>query len=231
MSTLLLIETATTACSVALASNNSIIAQRHLTQRNAHSEMITVFIDDVLAEAGISIKQVDAVAVSCGPGSYTGLRIGVSTAKGLCYATDKPLISISTLKAMAQGALQQYAPTSPSNTLLCPMIDARRMEVYTAIYDSNLKELSPVEAKIIDGNSFTDVLNQQTVLFFGDGAPKCREVLGQHPNALFVDDFENSAIYLLTEALQKLQQQDFEDVAYFQPYYLKDFIAGPKAGA
>jgi tRNA threonylcarbamoyladenosine biosynthesis protein TsaB len=225
---ILQIETATTSCSVALASNGKVLAFREINARNIHAEVITVYIDELMAQTGITYAGLDAIAVSCGPGSYTGLRIGVSTAKGLCFALDKPLIAVPTLAAMANGvALNNNA----ANTLLCPMIDARRMEVYTAIFNATGDIIKPTAAEIIDGNSFSDILAENKVLFFGDGADKCRQALGDSPNADFLSDFENSATHLTQIAADKFKCSDFEDVAYFEPYYLKDFIAGKKAGS
>lgn len=228
MSLLLLIETATTSCSVALAHNEQIIALREIDQRNIHAEVITVFIDELFKETGKQFTGIDAVAVSSGPGSYTGLRIGVSTAKGLCFSLDKPLITIETLRAMAHGFINRGEVKAEPNTLLCPMIDARRMEVYTALFDSTGKEIKPTTAEIIDEHSFSDILNRNQVIFFGDGAPKCKDTLSHWPNAVFADSFVNSAQDLLVPAIQKLNSKDFADVAYFEPYYLKNFIAGPK---
>ncbi|UEG55249.1 tRNA (adenosine(37)-N6)-threonylcarbamoyltransferase complex dimerization subunit type 1 TsaB [Mucilaginibacter daejeonensis] len=226
MSLLLQIETATTACSVALTRDGQVIAVRELNERNIHAEVITVFIEEVFKTAGLTYADLDAIAVSSGPGSYTGLRIGVSTAKGLCYALDKPLIAVETLQAMVDGMIA-HAPEQ--NVWLCPMIDARRMEVYTALFDAQGDRVEPTSAQIIDEHSFTEVLERHKILFFGDGAAKCREVLGKHPNALFDTELINSATFLTRRALQKLEAKEFEDVAYYEPFYLKDFIAGKKA--
>jgi tRNA threonylcarbamoyladenosine biosynthesis protein TsaB len=223
---ILQIETATTVCSVALANQGKVIAFKEINERNVHAEVITVFIDEILSQAGIKYQQLDAVAVSSGPGSYTGLRIGVSTAKGLCYALDKPLIAVETLEAMADGMITKGVE---NNLLLCPMIDARRMEVYTALFDSNGKKLQATSAEIIDENSFDVQLKQNKILFFGDGAPKCRAMLDKNTNAIFIDDFANSATHLTKKAYQKLEVRQFEDVAYFEPYYLKDFLITKKA--
>lgn len=228
MSLLLLIETATTSCSVALAHNGQTIALREIDQRNIHAEVITVYIDEVLRETNKQFVDLDAVAVSSGPGSYTGLRIGVSTAKGLCFSLDKPLITIETLSAMAHGFINRGGIKITDSTLLCPMIDARRMEVYTALFDSMGNELKPTSAEIIDESSFADILNKKKIIFFGDGAPKCNDTLANQPNAVFAESFVNSARDLLVPAIQKLNNKAFADVAYFEPYYLKDFIAGVK---
>jgi len=226
MALILQIETSTTSCSVALAENGKVLSVKELNERNIHASHITLFIQDVLSIAGKAMRNLDAVAVSMGPGSYTGLRIGVSAAKGLCYALDIPLISVSTLKSMAAGILEKL---SDENVLLCPMIDARRMEVYTAIFDRSLNEISAVEAKIIDETSFADLLSNNKLVFFGDGAAKCMETLSASSNALFEADFVNSAIDLSVLAFEKFEQKQFEDIAYFEPYYLKDFlVATPK---
>jgi tRNA threonylcarbamoyladenosine biosynthesis protein TsaB len=224
---ILQIETATTSCSLALANKGIVLAFKEINARNIHAEVITVYIDELMAQTNRNYSDIEAIAVSCGPGSYTGLRIGVSTAKGLCFALDKPLIAVPTLAAMAQGVVQY---NSVDDVLLCPMIDARRMEVYTAIYNNVGDVIKPVAAEIIDEQSFNDILAQSTVLFFGDGADKCREALGHNPNAEFLADFENSATHLTQIAADKFAKAEFEDVAYFEPYYLKDFIAGKKAG-
>jgi tRNA threonylcarbamoyladenosine biosynthesis protein TsaB len=226
MSLILQIETATTSCSVALAKDGKVLTARTINQRNIHAEVITVFIDEILTENGFTFQQLDAVAVSSGPGSYTGLRIGISTAKGLCFSLDKPLIAVETLQAMAAGYLQRFKKPVEQKFLLCPMIDARRMEVYAALFDQDLNRIEATSAAIIDQESFKTALEQHTIIFFGDGAAKCRAVLGHHLNAVFIDDFFNEAADLTTLAAEKLKLKAFEDVAYFEPFYLKDFIAG-----
>ncbi len=228
MSLLLLIETATTSCSVALAANGGVIALREINQRNVHAEVITVYIDELFKQTGRQYQQLDAIAVSSGPGSYTGLRIGVSTAKGLCFSLDKPLIAVETLTSMAHGLIERGQVAINNNTLLCPMIDARRMEVYTAIFDYTGKQIKATAAEIIDEHSFSDLLSTNKIIFFGDGADKCRETLAHQPNAVFAMEFANSAKDMLVPVLAKLSAQQFEDIAYFEPYYLKDFIAGVK---
>ena len=164
MSLILLIETATTICSVAIAKNRQVIAYKEIDQRNIHAEVVTLFIEELLKKAGAVYKEIDAIAVSSGPGSYTGLRIGVSTAKGLCFALDKPLIAVDTLAAMANGLLA--ANNFDDHVLLCPMIDARRMEVYTGIFDIKGEQLKETAAEIIDENSFTDMLTNHRMIFF-----------------------------------------------------------------
>ena len=229
MSLILQIETATTTCSVALAQGGILLAYKEVNQRNIHAEVITLFIEEIIKEAGKTYHDLDAIAVSCGPGSYTGLRIGVSTAKGLCFALDKPLIAIETLQAMADGLVAEGIVQADTSTLLCPMIDARRMEVYTAVFDSQGKRVMPTSAVIVDENSFNSLLKINKMLFFGDGADKCIVALGTIANAQFIPGFINTARHLTTSALERYWQKDFEDVAYFEPYYLKDFIAGKKA--
>lgn len=222
MALILCLETATKSCSVALAKDGQLLAfQEEVSQKYSHSEQLTPFIDSLLQEQGIVLADLDAIAVSKGPGSYTGLRIGVSTAKGLCYALDKPLIGVSTLEAMASGMQKQHP-----NKVYCPMIDARRMEVYTAFFQAE-KQLTDVEAHIIEADSFSEMLVQSEVLFFGDGADKCQEVI-THTNANFISSVYPSAKDMVTVVEKKFSKQNFEDVAYFEPYYLKDFVAGVK---
>ncbi len=227
MSLILQIETATTSCSVAIARDGVVLAYKEANQRNIHAEVITRFIDDIITDAAGTYNQLDAIAVSCGPGSYTGLRIGISTAKGLCFALDKPLIAIETLEAMAHGVESKEAYND--NTLLCPMIDARRMEVFTAVFNVQGDRIQATSAVIIDENSFNDLLANNKILFFGDGAEKCEAILGGNLNAAFLPGFINSSTHLTQKAFEKFKNKDFEDVAYFEPYYLKEFIAGKKA--
>ena len=229
MSLILQIETATASCSVALAKDGDVLGIKQVNGRNLHAEVITRFVEEVIADAGLSYDNLDAIAVSCGPGSYTGLRIGISTAKGLCFALDKPLIAIETLAAMANGVTGMDEYNNQTNLLLCPMIDARRMEVYTAVFNINCEKIKPTAAEIVDENSFADILQNNRVLFLGDGAEKCFNVLKANPNALYLPGFLNSAAHLTKKAAEKFNNAEFEDVAYFEPYYLKDFIAGKKA--
>jgi tRNA threonylcarbamoyladenosine biosynthesis protein TsaB len=230
MAAILNIETATQVCSVALSANGNVLQIRETSEKNSHSSTITVFIEEILKIAGMPFSALDAVAVSMGPGSYTGLRIGVSTAKGICYAIDKPLIALSTLQSMAAGMIvgmesrQIGTPSLP--ILFCPMIDARRMEVYNGLYDLELKPAREIRAEIITESSFAAELEMHQVWFFGDGADKCKTVLGHHPNARFIDDFQLSASYMVGLAEEKYSRSEFEDVVYFEPYYLKDFIPG-----
>ncbi|QIL42477.1 tRNA (adenosine(37)-N6)-threonylcarbamoyltransferase complex dimerization subunit type 1 TsaB [Pedobacter sp. HDW13] len=220
MAKILQIETATAVCSVALSVNGKTVSVKEEIGQNLHASKLTLFIDEVLRTAGVNYSELDAIAVSKGPGSYTGLRIGVSTAKGLCYALDKPLIAIETLKMMAAG-FQSENPEYKG--LICSMIDARRMEVYTSVFDITLDVLLPTEAKIIDETSFSDLLSINKVTFLGDGAAKCAAVL-THENAYFDAANFNAATYMSALAETAFQQRNFEDVAYFEPFYLKDFV-------
>ncbi len=221
MAKIIYIETATKICSVALSENGKLVGIRESKVSNSHAEMLSVFIEELMKKVNWKYADLDAVAVSMGPGSYTGLRIGVSSAKGLCYSLEKPLIAVSTLQSMAWGMAQNN-----ENVLFCPMIDARRMEVYSAVFDKNNEEVRGIEAQIIDENSFADSLKEKVIYFAGDGAAKCKEVFANQPNARFLDEFEISSRYMIEIATKKYGQQQFEDVAYFEPYYLKDFIAG-----
>lgn len=221
MAKILQIETATQVCSVALAVDGKTIRVKEASGQNLHAANLTLFIDEVMQSANLPYADLDAIAVSKGPGSYTGLRIGVSTAKGLCYALDKPLIAIETLKMMAAGFLNTQAHFKG---LLCPMIDARRMEVYTALYATDLKVVENTSAKIIDENSFSEHLSKHNITFFGDGALKCAETL-QHQQAIFSAENFNSAAHLSALAFKAFKTADFVDVAYFEPFYLKDFVA------
>ncbi|WP_026904028.1 tRNA (adenosine(37)-N6)-threonylcarbamoyltransferase complex dimerization subunit type 1 TsaB [Pedobacter glucosidilyticus] len=227
MALILHIETATSTCSVALAEGGVFLDKIERTEANIHAASLTVFIDELLKRNQKSFKELNAIAVSMGPGSYTGLRIGVSTAKGLCFALDIPLIAINTLTAMANGFIKKCYSVN-GNTIFCPMIDARRMEVYTAFYNKDVEVLKDTEAVIVDENSFKAILDTYIVYFFGDGAPKCDEVLGKYTNARIMDDFSNSAEDLIEPAYEKFKESAFEDVAYFEPYYLKDYVAGKK---
>lgn len=220
MAYILQIETSTASCSVALAEAGRTIAVKELNEKNIHASSVTLFVQEVLSLKNLTIRDLQAVAVSMGPGSYTGLRIGVSVAKGICYGLDIPLIAIETLMAMSVRVSEEYARKVD---LLCPMIDARRMEVYTAVFTHELDCISTTEAKIIDEHSFEDLLSNNRILFFGDGALKCKEVLNSR-NALYKDVFSNSASDLSRLAFEKFQKQAFENVAYFEPHYLKDFI-------
>jgi tRNA threonylcarbamoyladenosine biosynthesis protein TsaB len=224
---ILQIETATASCSVALAEEGNIIALKEQTGQSIHASHLTLFIDEVMKATGKKYTDLDAIAVSMGPGSYTGLRIGVSTAKGLCFALDKPLVAVNTLTAMAAGLLKQIQLSE--SALLCPMIDARRMEVYTALFDLNLNVIEETQAKILDEHSFDAYIEKHNLVFFGDGAEKCKALYEKRPNVTF-PDFKNSAVHFAQLALDKLKTGQIEDTAYFEPFYLKDFmVTKPKA--
>jgi tRNA threonylcarbamoyladenosine biosynthesis protein TsaB len=220
MTTILQIETATQVCSAALSVDGRTTVIKELTAPNIHAGSLTLFIEEVMQMASVSYQGLDAIAVSKGPGSYTGLRIGVSTAKGLCFALDKPLIAVDTLKMMAMGFLHAH---ETYKGLICPMIDARRMEVFTGLYDISLIEILPVSAKIIDGESYQDELKDHEITFIGDGAVKCADSI-LSANAHFSAENFNSAGNMGKLAFEAFKSNHFEDVAYFEPYYLKDFV-------
>lgn len=219
MGTLILnIETATTNCSVSLSNNEKTIALKEEAKNGySHAEKLHIFIDAVLKEANVNLQDLDAIAISKGPGSYTGLRIGVSSAKGLCYALNKPLISIPTLHALAYQV-------NCKNGIIVPMLDARRMEVYSAIYNSNYKQIRNTEAQILDQTSFSSHLEEGNVYFIGNGVEKTKTLIN-HSNAIFVEDKLPSANEMGALAFNKYKISDTENVAYFEPYYLKDFVA------
>lgn len=218
---ILQLETSTKVCSVALSQNGKLMAYRtHIDEQYTHAEKLHVLVQEVMDETGTAFPDLSAVAVSKGPGSYTGLRIGVSSAKGWCYGMQIPLIGISTLEALAHGFIQEHQPFSG---VLCPMIDARRMEVYTAMFDVQGKQLTEVEALIIDANSYHDALEKGPVHCFGDGAPKITEALAH--SELYITDFLPDARWMTTLAENAIHEKQFEDVAYFQPFYLKSFQA------
>ena len=226
MALILQIETATQVCSAALSRDGKTIAVKELRANNIHAASLTLFIQEVMGIAGVSYPDLDAIAVSKGPGSYTGLRIGVSTAKGLCFALDKPLIAIGTLGMMAKGFLNQ---NPDFKGLVCPMIDARRMEVFTAIYDSSLNIVEEVSAKIVTEDSFQSLLNLHKITFIGDGAEKCKSTIN-HANAEFSIQNYNSSANMSELAFTAFEASDFVDLAYFEPFYLKDFVlTTPKA--
>jgi len=223
MGSILCLETSSKVCSVAIGKDGKTLSCQESELENAHSSQLTALIKIALHDAGLELQGLSAIAVSMGPGSYTGLRIGVAAAKGFCYSLDKPLIAIPTLKALAYGMREK---TGTLGVLLCPMLDARRMEIYTAVYDRSLNEVLPVSAEIITEDSFAGLLESGTVVFAGEGALKCRPLLGNHKNAIFFDDFRLSARFLYPLAFEKFRNGTFENLAYFEPYYLKDFVAG-----
>ena len=227
---ILCLETATPTCSVALNDGVKTLALRECKGQNAHSEKITIFIKEVMDEVGIGYDRLDAVAVSMGPGSYTGLRIGVSTAKGVCYAAGLPLMAIDTLHAMAYGMRDRLGAEPQSGDLFVPMIDARRMEVYCSIFDAILNRVQDTQAMIFDNtphlSPLTSHLSPSSRLWlFGDGAPKLHSLFDTFDQIHIVDDFEPSAAYMASLSDQVLKAGEFVDVAYFEPFYLKDFVA------
>jgi len=222
--TILHIETATDVCSVALSRGEEIIGLKEEAGGNNHAKNLLPFVEEALKQGGCTVKDLDGVTVSVGPGSYTGLRIGVSTAKGIAYTANIPVMAIGTLESIAQGAKTLWAETSAEQPQIIPMIDARRMEVFTSRYDFAMNGLEEVTAKIVDENTFAELLASQPLLFCGNGMPKCREILSVYPNAHFLDA-PVSAKNLLLPALKKWQNHDFEDVAYFEPFYLKEYVA------
>lgn len=227
MAAILCLETSTEVCSVALSIDGIIQEEREDKSGKNHALLLTCFVEEVMKTSGKSFGNLDAVAVSGGPGSYTGLRIGVSTAKGLCYASGLPLIAIPSLEAMAYYVIRNISglvQPDDKSMLYCPMIDARRMEVYTAIYNRKMDYIRNIQADIIDHLSFADLLPHQKILFFGNGADKCKASI-QHPNALFLDNITTSASHLAEPAEVAFQTSSFVDVAYYEPFYLKDFVA------
>lgn len=222
MPSILNIETSTPVCSVALTYDGNVAFRKTNFEGPSHSSCLGGYIRETLEFARANDIRLDAVAVSCGPGSYTGLRIGVSEAKGLCFGSDLPLIAINTLEIMACSVL--FSERAIGDALFCPMIDARRMEVYSAIYDHALQPVKAVSADIIDENSYRDILDKNQVLFFGNGAEKCQTAI-QHPNARFIDGIHPLASDMLALSERDFRQQKFQDVAYFEPFYLKEFVA------
>ena len=222
MPVILNIETSTDVCSTALTCDGEVLFNRENYKSMSHASSLGGYVQEALSEAKSRHLTLDAVAVSRGPGSYTGLRIGVSEAKGLCFGLDVPLIAVDTLAVMACAVM--FRKNIDETALLCPMIDARRMEVYTAVYDNALNAVRPVQACVVDENSFADLLADRRVVFSGNGAAKCKEVI-RHENAIFVDDIVPLATDMLALAERAYRQGQFEDVAYFEPFYLKEFIA------
>lgn len=225
MARILSIETSTGVCSVAYSIDGKVIDSKELFEANSHAAHLTVLIEQLFKENNLKArKDLDAVAVSSGPGSYTGLRIGVSTAKGICYASDLPLIAIDSMHIMSYPVINQGWDSSDLPYLFCPLMDARRMEVYTAFFDSKMKLTEEISAKIVDENTFASSLESNKIVFFGNGADKCKDVI-QHDNAIFVDDIFPLAKNLAPLAEKYFQEDKFVDVAYFEPFYLKDFVA------
>jgi tRNA threonylcarbamoyladenosine biosynthesis protein TsaB len=221
---ILCLETATSLCSVALCNDNGVAASRESNDSKSHASLLTVFIGEVLAEKGLKVSDLDAVAVSKGPGSYTGLRIGVSAAKGIAFAASVPLIGIETTLSMFYGMKEKSISSTVRNILYCPVLDARRMEVYYAIYDSDGNTIKETRAEIIDENTFTDLSRNNHIVIFGDGAMKLKSVIRAN-DVKIETSFRMSASHMSIPAHQALKNRRFEDVAYFEPFYLKDFIA------
>lgn len=234
---ILQIETSTTVCSVAISADGVTKAFLEIKEENVHASKLTLLIEELMEQAGLKYADLHAVAVTKGPGSYTGLRIGVSTAKGLCYALDIPLIAIDSLRALALGfagtdqrflrreeAVIKENSAVAKEMLLCPMIDARRMEVYCAVYSADLEEISPTEAKIMDEDSFLTLDKHQQIVLFGSGADKLQELYAKHHQVSIVFGFQASAQAMSSFAYQAFSIQAFEDLAYFEPFYLKNFI-------
>ncbi|HKK62095.1 MAG TPA: tRNA (adenosine(37)-N6)-threonylcarbamoyltransferase complex dimerization subunit type 1 TsaB [Bacteroidales bacterium] len=225
---ILYIETATNVCAVAISHGNELIGLKKSHEDKSHGRLLTTFIEELLAEQKLSPSDIDAIAVSKGPGSYTGLRIGVSVCKGFAYGQDIPVIGINTMEALASGILKnQEVKTIIQNspdTLLCPMIDARRMEVYYGLFSPSLERIESVGAKIIDKESFSGRLEKGKIIFFGNGSEKIQNTI-YHNNARFINNFQASAEYMIPLAMKAWENKQFEDTAYFEPFYLKDFIA------
>lgn len=223
MALLLHIESSGQNCSVALSNSNGLIDCIEQNEANIHGSALTVFIEEIVKKNNLQLNNLEAVAVSKGPGSYTGLRIGVSVAKGLCYALDIPLISTNTLSSLAHLAKVKIE-NGAAQYLLCPMIDARRMEVYTCIYNQDFQLIADTTASIIDEESFAQYRANHVMYFFGDGAAKCEAVFTKDPHSFFIEGLYPSAAANVSEAQAKFQAKDFEDTAYFEPFYLKEFL-------
>ena len=224
MSCILHIETSTDVCSVAVSQDGACIFEQEEHSGPNHAVRLGTFVDEALSFTDNHGIPFDAVAVSCGPGSYTGLRIGVSMAKGVCYGRQLKLLAVPTLELLCVPVLLVHADELEEDALLCPMIDARRMEVYAQIFDRSLKEVRPIQADIVDENTYLSFLERGPVYFFGNGAAKCMAAIN-HPNARLVEGIEPLAKYMQPLAERRMAEERFEDVAYFVPFYLKDFVA------
>ena len=223
MSCILHIETSTNVCSVAVSEDGKVIFDKADRTGNNHAEALGSFVDEAMSFADSHAIPLDAVAVSSGPGSYTGLRIGVSMAKGVCYALNLPLLSVPTLELMCVPVLLRNEEIE-DEALLCPMIDTRRMEVYAALYDRALKPVRGIQADVVDADTYRQWLEDRPVYFFGNGAAKCMDTIN-HPNAHLIEGIEPVAKWMMPLAERKMLNDIHEDVAYFVPYYLKDFVA------
>ncbi|HEY5691001.1 MAG TPA: tRNA (adenosine(37)-N6)-threonylcarbamoyltransferase complex dimerization subunit type 1 TsaB [Cyclobacteriaceae bacterium] len=219
MALILSLETATSVCSVALSNDGEILASSHLHIGQSASSKLAVMIDELLRRCDKSAEDLSAVAVSAGPGSYTGLRIGVATAKGMCFALNIPLIAVNTLESMVAQIATHYS----DDELFCPMIDARRMEVYCSLLKRSLEIMETTQAKVIDESSFSSVLENNKIIFFGNGASKCQGAIC-NTNAIFLSDIHPSAVDVGLMAYEKFKNQEFENLAEFEPFYLKDFL-------
>lgn len=219
------IETATNLCSVALCDSSGIISVKESNDQRSHASMLTVFIGELLRENGVESSDLDAVAVSKGPGSYTGLRIGVSVAKGMAFAASIPLIGIETTLSMFMGMKDRKLNNDGDgkDIIFCPMLDARRMEVYSALYSASGEKIKDITAEIITEDSFLSIPESKKIILFGDGAAKCKNII-RRQNVIFIDDFSMSASFMHIPAFNAFKMKHFEDVAYFEPFYLKDFI-------
>lgn len=222
MSRIILIETSTALCSTALVEDDRIVCYRESGELRSHASKTALFIREMVDEWGLKVSDCDAICVSKGPGSYTGLRVGVSTAKGLCFAANLPLIAIDTLETLVWQAFEE-GKVPQGCKYIVPMIDARRMEVYTAVYSADKTRLCDIEPRIVDSESFRTELSEGPVLFIGDGALKCSEVLGC-PNAHFLQECPKASS-MIKPALKALDEKRFENTAYFEPFYLKQFVA------
>ena len=222
MACILSIETSTDVCSVAMSENGQCIFKQEDHGGPNHAVSLGVYVDEALSFTDNHAIPLGAVAVSCGPGSYTGLRIGVSMAKGVCYGRNVPLLAVPTLEVMCVPVLLNHE--IEEDALLCPMIDARRMEVYSAIYNRALKEQRETRADVVDADTYRECLNHRPVYFFGNGAAKCMETIN-HPNARLIEGIEPLAKYMFPLAERKWVQEEYEDLAYYVPFYLKDFVA------
>lgn len=223
MSCILNIETSTDVCSVAVSQDGTCIFEKEDSSGPNHAVKLGVFVDEALSFIDSHLIPLDAVAVSCGPGSYTGLRIGVSMAKGICYGRSVKLLSVPTLHLLCVPVLLREQ-IQEENALLCPMLDARRMEVYAQLFDRALNEVRPIQADVVDADTYKSYLDERPVYFFGNGAEKCIEVIN-HPNAHLIKNVEPLAKYMFPLAEKRMMNEQFEDVAYFVPFYLKDFVA------
>ena len=222
MATILHIETSTDVCSVAVSEDGQVIFDQEDHSGPNHAERLGTMVDEALSFTDNHAIPFDAVAVSCGPGSYTGLRIGVSMAKGICYGRDLKLIAVPTLELLCVPVLLREIPEE--DALLCPMLDARRMEVYAGIYTRALKPVREVGADVVTAETYKPYLDEHPVYFFGNGAQKCMDTIN-HPNAHLIEGIEPLAKWMQPLAERRFLNEQFEDVAYFVPYYLKDFVA------